>query len=145
MGREGGEEVNPLNQVGQGCRHEGRRGLGLYSMRDRNHALLCKWAWRFALGTNSLWRKVLVTRYGVEDLRGWQLENRAAREGSIVIKSIVKLGKGEGKVGGAFKGGLRVLANRGDNVLFWKDKWVGESSLSEAFLGCLDLHQTRTH
>lgn len=37
-------------------------------MEDRNQALLCKLSWRFGREKDALWRKVLVARYGVEDI-----------------------------------------------------------------------------
>lgn len=82
---------------------------------------------------DSLWGKLLVSRYGLQNEGGWNLDNRAATEGSSVIKSIIKLGSGEGKIGATFLRGLRILVGRGDKTLFWKDKWIGESSLSQAF------------
>lgn len=30
-----------------------------------NKALLCKWLWRFGREVNCIWRKVIVSRYGL--------------------------------------------------------------------------------
>lgn len=49
---------------------EEKWGVGIFSIRNRNHALLCKWPWRFVSEKEALWRKVLVARYGVDDFGG---------------------------------------------------------------------------
>lgn len=36
-----------------------------------NKALLCKWLWRYDLAAGSLWREVVVAKYGKGD--GWNL------------------------------------------------------------------------
>ena len=45
-------------------------GLGLTSFSKMNKALLCKWSWRFANERNSLWRKVICSKFG-ETNGGW--------------------------------------------------------------------------
>lgn len=81
-------------------------GVGLYSIRDRNHALLSKWLWRFASEKEALWRKVLAAIYGVEGPGEWRLSSRAGRDGLSVVKSLMRIGKGEGRSGKHFLGGL---------------------------------------
>ena len=49
------------NSVSQG---KGKGGLGIIRLGLLNRALLGKWAWRFAVEDNSIWRSCINTRYG---------------------------------------------------------------------------------
>ena len=48
------------NSISQG---EEKDGLGIRRV-DLNRALLGKWAWRFAVEDNSIWRSCINTKYG---------------------------------------------------------------------------------
>ncbi|VVA31869.1 Hypothetical predicted protein, partial [Prunus dulcis] len=41
-------------------------GLGIGSLRERNEALRAKWLWRFPLETNSLWHRIIKSKYGLD-------------------------------------------------------------------------------
>ncbi|KAL4333845.1 hypothetical protein GQ457_07G009460 [Hibiscus cannabinus] len=43
-------------------------GLGVVDLRLRNMALLAKWAWQYALEPDSLWRRLIVAKYGAQVL-----------------------------------------------------------------------------
>lgn len=112
--------------------------------------MFCKWTLRFASEKAALWKKVLVAKYGVDNLGRWKLGNRAAREDSSVVRAISKLGNGEHGIGAAFKDGHRNLVGNGNRDSFWKDSWVGERTLSDVFprlfraaneQGCLSYRQ----
>lgn len=45
-------------------------GLGLGKLESKNWALLAKWWWRFMEERDTLWRRVTVTKYGVDEW-GW--------------------------------------------------------------------------
>lgn len=62
-------------------------GLGVVPLQVRNEALLCKWGWRFSRERDSLWVRVLTTKYGVENENGWSLGEGADRSGSRILKS----------------------------------------------------------
>lgn len=46
------------------CRSLGCGGLGVRSIREHNRVLLVKWLWRFGVEQESLWRRVVVARFG---------------------------------------------------------------------------------
>ena len=46
------------------CTDKRKGGLGIKSFSKMNKALLCKWSWRFANVKNSLWRKVICSKFG---------------------------------------------------------------------------------
>ena len=45
-------------------------GLGIRSLVALNKALLGKWNWKFAIERNSLWKQVIIDKYGEEE-GGW--------------------------------------------------------------------------
>jgi hypothetical protein len=48
------------------CCSQEVEGLGVRRIRDFNRALLGKWCWRLLVERDSLWFRVLSSRYGVE-------------------------------------------------------------------------------
>lgn len=51
-------------------RSKEKGGLGIGNLKKKNLALLGKWLWRFPLEQNSLWAKVIKSKYGLK-LNGW--------------------------------------------------------------------------
>lgn len=49
------------------------------SIRSHNRVLLAKWLWRFGVERESLWRKVVVSHFGV--VSGWESERVKGRYG----------------------------------------------------------------
>lgn len=64
-------------------------GLGSRKILYHNRALLAKWLWRFGTKKDSLWLKVVVTRFG--ELSGWESKEVRARHGCGIWKSIMKV------------------------------------------------------
>ena len=52
------------------CTEKKKGGLGLRRFFNLNKALLCKWCWRFTNERNSLWRRVISSKFG-EGTGGW--------------------------------------------------------------------------
>ncbi|XVF65903.1 hypothetical protein PTKIN_Ptkin09bG0288100 [Pterospermum kingtungense] len=46
------------------CKSKEYGGLGMVDLGLKNRALLNKWVWRFSIDNNSLWKQVIVERYG---------------------------------------------------------------------------------
>lgn len=68
----GGEDSRKINWVrwDKVCRAKDEGGLGIQNLKAFNLALLGKWEWRMCSEKNSLWYKVLVSRYGESNGRG---------------------------------------------------------------------------
>ncbi|RVW69042.1 La-related protein 6B [Vitis vinifera] len=49
------------------CADMRQGGLGIRSLVTLNKAFLGKWSWKFAIERNSLWKQVIIDKYGVED------------------------------------------------------------------------------
>ncbi|RVW72345.1 putative mitochondrial protein [Vitis vinifera] len=88
-------------------------------------ALLGKWCWRFASEQDSLWKQVIVRKFGEED-GGWCSGDSRESHGVGLWKTIRK---------GWLEFNKRVAFKVGDGrrVRFWKDRWCGEDSLDVAF------------
>ena len=48
------------------CLSKEKGGLGIRSLATLNKTLLGKWAWRFAVKDNSMWKKVITLKYHIE-------------------------------------------------------------------------------
>ena len=61
-----------MHQVGwkSVCLNKEKGGLSFKSLSMLNKALLCKWSWRFATKSNTLWKMVISIKYEAEE-GGW--------------------------------------------------------------------------
>ena len=49
------------------CADMRQGSLGIHSLVTLNKALLGKWSWRFAVERDSLWKQVIIDKFGVEE------------------------------------------------------------------------------
>ena len=94
-------------------------------MCEINEALKSKRLWRFAKDEHALWRKVIASKYGVDNSRWWCKKSPNAH-GVGCWKSILKGLE-------LFKTLVRFKVKNGSNVLFWQDVWCAVSSLKTQF------------
>ncbi|RVW49084.1 hypothetical protein CK203_084403 [Vitis vinifera] len=66
-----------------------RGGLGIRNLVVLNKALLGKWNWRFVVERHSLWKQVIIDKFGVEE-RGWCSREARGAYGVGVWKAIRK-------------------------------------------------------
>lgn len=99
-------------------------GLGLRLLRLMNNALLGKWLWRIGDDTNSLWKQIIVAKYGVKRDR-WDVDGPLNR--------CLSIWKGITSVKDAFANSIRYRVGSGLKILFWHDKWVGDRPLVDWF------------
>ena len=71
------------------CADMRQGGLGIRSLVALNKALLGKWSCKFAIERNSLWKQVIIDKYGVEE-GGWCLREVRGAYGVGVWKAIRK-------------------------------------------------------
>ena len=100
-------------------------GLGIKSLAILNKALLCKWIWRFANERDSLWRNVILWKFG-EERGGWCSAVSRDVYGSGVWKEIRK------EWDTVFALAAFSLGN-GRRLRFWKDAWSGEEAFSYSY------------
>ena len=108
------------------CLEKHNGGLGFKSLHLFNKALLGKWSWRFVKERNPLWKLVIVGKYGMQE--GGCTKEVRGRYGVGVWKLIRNGWE-------AFKDKTRFQVGLGNRVKFWKDRWCGDLSLRDEFLG----------
>jgi ribonuclease HI len=113
---------------GKICRPRDLGGLGLYSTKARNIALLAKLNWRAMEDPNSLWAKTLIAKYCPNSIMDGRLGTR--RSGSSNWKGLKKGHE-------VFRKGLRWVVNNGEGISFWHDLWVGDRPLRSLVHGPL--------
>uniref|UniRef100_A0A2N9HFI3 Reverse transcriptase domain-containing protein n=1 Tax=Fagus sylvatica TaxID=28930 RepID=A0A2N9HFI3_FAGSY len=110
------------------CRPRDLGGLGLYSTKARNLALLAKLNWRVMEDPNSLWARTLIAKYCPNGIMDGRLGTR--RSGSSNWKCLKKGHE-------VFRKGLRWVVNNGQEISFWHDLWVGDRPLRSLVHGPL--------
>ena len=100
-------------------------GLGVGNITSKNVALLGKWLWRFPLEFNSLWHKIIVSKFGVGP-NGW--------DSNIDLKcSLRSPWKAIVKGWSSFACNVKIRVGCGDRTRFWIDCWLGNQSLKDLF------------
>ncbi|KAM2375829.1 hypothetical protein ACFXTH_044543 [Malus domestica] len=101
------------------------RGLGVGNLRNQNEALLAKWLWRFPMESQSLWHKVIRSKYGLQ-VNGWNaLPPR--RVSSRSPWKDISSGSHQFLICCKFEVG------NGERVRFWEDGWLTGGPLKEQF------------
>ncbi|KAJ9677520.1 hypothetical protein PVL29_022489 [Vitis rotundifolia] len=100
-------------------------GLGICSLVSLNKALLGKWSWKFAVEGNSLWKQVIIDKYGVDEA-GWCSKEVRGTYGVGVWKAIRKDWE-------IIRSRSRFIIGNGRKVKFWKDVWCEDQALKDAF------------
>ena len=101
-------------------------GLETRSLRIMNEALLTKWLWRFAIKDDALWRKLIVSKYGVDSFGWWNKRSSFAHEAGCWKAILSRLD--------IFKSLVRFEVRNGVKVFFWHDTWCGDQPLKVHFL-----------
>ena len=107
------------------CMDKNKGGLGLRKLALLNKALLSKWIWRYACENDSLWKQVIMTKYGQEGL-GWRTKEVNGAAGVRVWKEILKESDW-------CWGNMALLAGKGTKIRFWTDIWCTDTTLSHCF------------
>jgi len=98
-------------------------GLGILNLRFFNAALLGKWIWRLETENDGMWKEILESKY-----RGWR--NLQEQRSNVKDSSWWRDLKGVWGMedwGKSFENCCEWRV--GDDILFWKDVWVGNEDL----------------
>ncbi|KAM2004953.1 hypothetical protein FF1_000090 [Malus domestica] len=114
-----------LVKWGDVCKSKEDGGLGLGNLRFRNVALLAKWLWRFPLEPNSLWHKVIRSKYGLH-ANGWDA-NPPRRGSSRCPWSEISAGSP------SFLPSCKFVLGNGERLRFWEDGWLEGGLLKDIF------------
>uniref|UniRef100_A0A803QQM3 Reverse transcriptase domain-containing protein n=1 Tax=Cannabis sativa TaxID=3483 RepID=A0A803QQM3_CANSA len=119
----GGDHLVAWDEV---CKPRAEGGLAIGRLEMRNKGLLMKWLWRFPLESNSLWHKVIKSRYGRAD-NFWDTKHGVRLSPRGPWKDISDLYDEYGKL-------VKFKVGNGACIRFWEDEWIGGSSLRDQFL-----------
>jgi len=111
------------------CKPKAAGGLGIRVSRDMNKALLAKVGWRLLHDTESLWAKVLRSKYSVGDIHDtyWMV---GSSSNSSTWKSVVMGIREVVLVGHSW------VTGNGRNIRFWTDSWIaGQPLMTEVIAG----------
>lgn len=114
------------------CQLKQAGGLGIGRLEEKNESLLAKWWWRFGKEKDSLWRKILVGKYGEDCLHIiWQAWKSGVNvKVSPVMKNIISISDDCFEKCCSRNCFKWVLGN-GKKVDFWSDNWHRMGILKE--------------
>ena len=101
-------------------------GLGIEKLKEKNKALLFKWSWRFPNKQESLWAKVIKSKFGLQNNR-WDSGLASRSTYRSPWKFISSLYKEFGHL-------VCFRVGDGRRIRFWEDVWCGEEALSNWFV-----------
>src|ERR1044072_1367680 len=111
------------------CAPKDLGGLGLKDLGRFNIALLGKWRWRLFSEKGSVWTEVLKAKYFGSGK--WGCNQLASVWWRDVWKSCFDVGVDSYDVW--FEKGVVRKVGEGNEVLFWKELWVGTELLKNSF------------
>jgi hypothetical protein len=130
----GGMEGNKMCWVSWDriCQPKEKGGLGIKNMELFDSSLLCKWKWRCLEDRMAPWYGLLRFRYGSLVANFLYNEgNEGLNRASIWWRDIWRLGSV--LEGGWFSSNIRSKIGNGNDIAFWKDRWLGSTPLCEMF------------
>ena len=114
------------------CHPRNAGGLGVRSIKAKNHALLAKWWWRCYSERNRSWNKFLTSVYGLTF--HYDLKNLLpSKLCSPIVKSFLNIHKNLDSELLINWRAFKWLVNKGDSVYFWEDNWHSIGRLCDSF------------
>ena len=102
------------------CKRKYLGGLGIGSLNDKNKAMLAKWMWRFSKDVNALWRRVICSKYKVDE-RCLAWDWKGPKSGSFFVKSLQVLLKDGSKSAAVIRQGFIPVVGKGNRLQQWTD------------------------
>ncbi|CAL5432957.1 unnamed protein product [Camellia sinensis] len=107
-------------------------GLGVRRIRDVNLCLLLKWWWRFVTEPESLWYRVLCSKYQFPGGK-WFPNPSLNTSSSYIWNGIETAGEHNQSLSLFFANNLQLKVGNGCRIRFWSDSWCGNVCLKEEF------------
>ena len=118
----GGDHLVGREEV---CHAKEKGGLGIGNLEKRNKAFLMKWLWKFLKEEQSLWYKVIKSKFDIHP-NHWDskvVERGTFRSPWKVISSLYS----------EFHQMVSFKIGNGNKVRFWEDRWADENTLKGLF------------
>ncbi|KAE8706464.1 hypothetical protein F3Y22_tig00110393pilonHSYRG00236 [Hibiscus syriacus] len=130
----GGVEVKKIHWVNWStvCSNKRVGGLGVVDLNYMNRALLGKWSWRFANDCDSVWKKVICSKYNL-DSSSLSINEKLHTNASWIWKSMVNNHFNEDHFGTKFRSLFNIKVGNGGSIRFWFDRWALDSPLKVVF------------
>ncbi|CAL5382198.1 unnamed protein product [Camellia sinensis] len=113
-------------------RRKDQGGLGIRKVSDMNDFLLAKWWWRYGVENKSLWKKVIISKYGAEGGRWLPVKVLVGNE-SYVWSDILNVARTNIDLFQFFISNFKIEVGNGNRIEFWNDKWFMNLLLKEEF------------
>lgn len=107
-------------------------GLGVRRVKEVNDCLLLKWRWRFGVENKALWRRVICSKYRLEE-GSWSPPVSPISRFSKMWKDILSGSEQSGNLVEFFLNNCKVKVGNGHRVKFWVDKWCDNLCLKDEF------------
>ena len=120
---DGGDHLVPWKLV---ARAKIKGGLGIGRLKEKNKALLFKWLWRFPLEQESIWAKVITSKFGVHPNK-WDAGVASRCTYRSPWKYISSLY-------GEFRHWVGLKVGNGSRIRFWEDVWCGDVAFANRFV-----------
>jgi hypothetical protein len=112
------------------CQSKEKGGLGIKNLALFNASLLCKWKWRSLTDIDAPWLDLLRFRYGSLAANFLSEDGSTAlKQASIWWRDIWNLGCMAD--GGWFRNNISSVIGDGNDISFWKEKWIGAEPLRD--------------
>ena len=118
----GGEHIVAWRDV---CKLKKFGALGIGNILKHNKELLMTWLWRFPLERQSLWARVVKSKYGIRT-NGWDTKGAARVTYRCPWKFI-------SSVYDHYIKQVVFKVGKDNNIRFWEDVWVGDILLAQRF------------
>ncbi|CAL5344867.1 unnamed protein product [Camellia sinensis] len=107
-------------------------GLGVRKVRVANSCLLLKWWWRFACESKALWRKVICSKYNIDECC-WLPISADSWKQSKLWRDITSLASFYPSMLECFLNNFNVQVGDGCRIRFWEDLWCDGHCLRVEF------------
>ncbi|GKU97403.1 hypothetical protein SLEP1_g10552 [Rubroshorea leprosula] len=129
--RREGEELARLSGIV--CKPKEEGGLRVRDLRTSNIAILGKWWGRMAVKERVLWKRVLNTKYGVEEGRWLEWVRGEIKGSSYWWRDLCRINSILPNRENWLGVGFNINLGDGGGIKFWKDVWLGEVNLATHF------------
>ncbi|KAK3229124.1 hypothetical protein Dsin_001005 [Dipteronia sinensis] len=121
---------------GEVCNRKAKGGLGIGRILDKNKALLVKWIWRFEKEDQSLWRRVICSKYKVDEISLYWNWHESKFTFVKSIETLLKVGSQTCRM---IKEGFQTVVGSGNRADLWSDIFCDGRPLNVAFPRCFAL------